>query len=231
MRRSRGPVFTKRPRGGARRWLRPALLLILLFGLAWAAGLIWFVDHLPDADIAAAGDPLSGLAHTEAAVVLTGGGGRLQTGLDLLSDGHADKLFVSGVYRGTELEELLHHVQRVPDDLDCCLELGYAAANTRGNAAETAAWMRRERLRSLRLVTAHYHLPRSLLEFRMALPETRIETLAVAPPDMPQPSLWPPGWRTVLLASEYSKYLLTAARYALTAGSLPDGLLAGGAAR
>ena len=39
---------------------------------------------------------------------------------------------------------------------------------------ETAAWMRSEGYRSLRLVTAGYHMRRSLFEFARAMPEMRI---------------------------------------------------------
>src|SRR3546814_11467635 len=56
----------------------------------------------------------------------------------------------------------------------CSSDLGYEADNTRGNAVETAAWMKDQGFTSLRLVTATYHMPRSLLEFRRLMPDIEI---------------------------------------------------------
>src|SRR3546814_14678895 len=56
----------------------------------------------------------------------------------------------------------------------CSSDLGYEADNTRGNAVETAAWMKDQDFTSLRLVTATYHMPRSLLEFRRPMPDIEI---------------------------------------------------------
>src|SRR3546814_8190635 len=86
---------------------------------------------------------------TDAIIVLTGGSERLPTGLDLLSRDRADKLFVSGVYAGVEVAELLRLSRQSPQELACCIVLGYAANDTRGNAVETAEWMRAEGYKSL----------------------------------------------------------------------------------
>ena len=86
-------------------------------------------------------------------MVLTGGSKRMAEGFRLLAADRAEKLFVSGVYQGVEVAQLLELAQRDPGELDCCVVLGYAADDTRGNAAETAAWMREEGFASLRLVT------------------------------------------------------------------------------
>ena len=92
---------------------------------------------------------------------------------------------------------------------------GYAADNTLGNAAETAAWMEAEGLHCLRLVTADYHMPRSLLEFRSAMPEIEI----VANPSFPTACRAKPGGAgpepATLLISEYDKYLVALLRIAV----------------
>src|SRR5207245_2185250 len=111
---------------------------------------------------------------TDAVVVLTGGSLRVRSGLELLAEGKAKKLFISGVYPATDAAALLRAEHQSSAQLDCCIVLGHSADNTLGNALETAAWMRRERFHSLRLVTAAYHMPRSLLEFRRAMPDIRI---------------------------------------------------------
>ncbi|SME91680.1 Uncharacterized SAM-binding protein YcdF, DUF218 family [Tistlia consotensis] len=155
---------------------------------------------------------------TDAIVVLTGGSERIKVGFELLAAGAARKLFVSGVYRGVEVSELLRLSQGAPDELACCIALGYDAEDTHGNAREAAEWMRKEGLTSLRLVTGAYHMPRSLLEFRRALPEARI---------LPHP-VFPEGFRehwwfsprsALLLMTEYVKYLA-----ALVVGLVPGGM-------
>ena len=50
----------------------------------------------------------------------------------------------------------------------------YAATSTMGNAIETADWIKKSGFNSIILVTANYHMPRSLMLFRHIMPEIRI---------------------------------------------------------
>ncbi len=177
---------------------------------AWLAGLFWFAAGLP----IAVAEPAR---ETDAIVVLTGGSGRVRQGLALLAEKRARKLFISGVYRGVDVKQLLRVSQQSPGDLDCCIALGYEADSTRGNAHETASWMREQGLRSLRLVTSAYHMPRSLLEFRRAMPGGEIVPHPVLPQDARQRGRWPGSLRVII--SEYTKYLIALARGALTGGA------------
>jgi uncharacterized SAM-binding protein YcdF (DUF218 family) len=181
--------------------------LLFVFGvvlLAWMIGLIWFSAMLP----AAVRDPAR---ETDAIVVLTGGSGRVTQGLELLAKGRAKKLFVSGVYRGVDVQELLRVTQQSPENLVCCIALGYQADNTRGNAVETASWMREQNLSSLRLVTSAYHMPRSLIEFHRVMPDIEIVPHPVFPEDFDKRGWWrSPGGPFVIL-TEYTKYLVALA--------------------
>ena len=194
---------------GWRRWARWGGGL----ALCWLAGLIWFAETIPR-ESPPPGSP-EAERRTDAIVVLTGGSERLAAGLELLSAGKAGKLFVSGVYHGVDVRELLRVTRLKPVEAECCIVLGYAADNTIGNAAETAAWMRAEHFTSLRLVTANYHLRRSLLEFRMAMPEAEIIAHPVIPPVVRVSDWW--LWRrtTGLIVTEYNKYLVALCRAAL----------------
>jgi hypothetical protein len=71
--------------------------------------------------------------------------------------------------------------------MECCVTLGFAALDTRGNARETARWMERQGLRSLRLVTSDWHMHRAALELENQLP-ARIGVLRDAV--RTEPSLW-----------------------------------------
>jgi uncharacterized SAM-binding protein YcdF (DUF218 family) len=192
----------------------PRLILSLLGGVAllWLAGLVWFADTMPS-EVA---DPSS---PTDAIVVLTGGSQRFDAGLELLAAGKAKKLFVSGVHHGVEIADLLHLAHRAADaapfgELACCIVLGHAADSTIGNALETAAWMRSEGYHSLRLVTAGYHMRRSLFEFARAMPEMRIIANPVFPEQV-KADWWAWPGTAALIVGEYDKYLAARLRAAL----------------
>ena len=191
-------------------WARRAALASALVLGAWIAGLFWYAGRIP------APGPADTTV-TDAIAVPTGGSGRLQAGLDLLAAGRAAKLFVSGVYRGVEVAELLRHSANAPDRLRCCVTLGYSADNTAGNARETAEWMAREGYGSLRLVTASYHMPRSLLEFRRAMPGVTIIAHPVFPGHVKQGDWWRWPGTARLIVGEYNKYLLALVSHAFAA--------------
>lgn len=115
-----------------------------------------------------------------------------------------------------DIAQLLRLSRQVPDEVECCIVLGYSAGNTRGNAAETAAWMAAENFRSLRLVTANYHMPRSLLEFTRAMSGLTIVPHPVFPDGFKRRDWWRWPGTTHLVASEYTKYLVALARHFAT---------------
>jgi uncharacterized SAM-binding protein YcdF (DUF218 family) len=186
--------------------LRVAAAVLLSAAALWLAGLIWFAEQIPRSS---GTDP----GPTDAIVVLTGGSERIVTGVGLLDRGVARKLLVSGVHQGVDRNDLLRLLELPPGHLECCIVLGYAAGDTIGNAAETAAWMRAEGYRSLRLVTANYHMRRSLLEFQMTMPDIRIVPHPVVPDTVRLDGWW--QWRgtATLIVGEYNKFLVTSARY------------------
>ncbi len=174
--------------------------VVLVAVTLWGSGFLVFIRIIPRAA------PQPGAA-TDAAVVLTGGSLRLEAGLAMLAEGRVRKLFVSGVHRGVDVKELLRISRHSPESLDCCIALGYTADNTRGNARETAAWMMRERFGSLRLVTASYHMPRSLQEFRAVMPDLTIVPHPVFPAHIRLGDWWRWPGTALLLAGEYNKLL------------------------
>jgi uncharacterized SAM-binding protein YcdF (DUF218 family) len=178
----------------------------LFLALAWLGGFIWFAADMPDS-------VADGETPTDAIVVLTGGTERLGAGLALLRQKMGRKLFVSGVYRGVDVAELLRLSRQKPEEVECCIVLGHAADNTLGNAVETAAWMRAEGFRSMRLVTANYHMRRSLLEFHQAMPEVEILPHPVFPDTVKQTQWWKWPGTAHLIATEYTKYLGAVARH------------------
>ncbi len=177
--------------------------LAILAAFLWLAGFFWFTATLPA--------PTSLLpSGIDAIVVLTGGSDRIPAGLELLDGGHAGKLFISGVYRGVEVHEILMLARKDQGRFSQSVTLGYEAGNTRENATEAAAWLRKDNARSFFLVTSSYHMRRAMLEFRLTLPgNIRIIPHAVAPAVLSTEGWWRKGHLLGLMAAEYTKYLLT----------------------
>ena len=112
--------------------------------------------------------------HTDGIVALTGGAGRVELALHLLADGQADKLLLSGIGGGSDLATLGRLAGIDTARFADRITLGRYAASTRGNGVETAAWAEQNRIRTLIVVTAAYHMPRALAELRQALPDVRL---------------------------------------------------------
>ena len=149
---------------------------------------------------------------TDAIVVLTGGSSRLEEGLTLLARRRAKKLFISGVYRGVDVSRLLTLFQGNPKELVCCVKLGYTAVSTQGNAIETKVWVNNEGYSSIRLVTASYHMPRSIKEFNHQMPNVIIIPHPVFPKQFKRDNWWRwPGTASLIL-TEYFKYLISSLR-------------------
>lgn len=157
--------------------------------ILWLIGFVLFVGLLPRPAGAEASDGI---------IVLTGGPGRIERGLALLGQGRARKMLVSGVDMTVKPREFAAQYRVPPRILACCVELGQEAVDTRSNGAESADWVKRNRYRSVRLVTTDWHMRRARLELDQALPAN----IAIRPDAVrSEPNL------TVLL-KEYHKYLL-----------------------
>ena len=182
------------------------LVLVVLFILGlWAIGLSRYVGDIPKV-------VEDKTTRTDAIVVLTGGSGRLTVGLNLLSKDLADLMFVSGVYRGLDVRKLLEVVHHDASKLETRINIGNAI-NTRENAEETTNWVAEKNLRSLRLVTAAYHMPRSLLEFRNRMPGIKIIANPVFPKHVKHSEWWAWPGTAILMASEFNKYLMAWVRH------------------
>lgn len=139
--------------------IRRALSLVLLI---WLLGFLWFAAALPQ--------PLEP-AETDAIIVPTGGAGRIARGLELLEAEKADALLVTGVDREVRPEEFAAEYDVPMELMECCVTLGFAAVDTRSNAAEAAQWVRENEVRSLRLVTTDWHMRRAAAELSHELPD------------------------------------------------------------
>ncbi len=175
--------------------------------LVWIYGLFTFADIIPTS----VREPE---LNTDAIVVLTGGSGRLESGLNLLKAGKADMMFVSGVYQGIDVNHLLKLFREDTNQLASMVEIGNAT-DTRGNAAETAQWAKGREIHSIRLVTAAYHMPRSILELQYSMPNVQLVSNPVFP-DHVKAQWWRWPGTALLVIKEYNKYLLVWLRHFVT---------------
>ena len=188
-------------------WWRALPVLLLAIGIAYAIGLVGFARAIPRE----VEDPDS---TTDAIVVLTGGSLRLTAGFHLFTEHRAPLLFVSGVNREVEAASLPALVGADKEALACCVTLGHAAGDTIGNAEETAAWAAEHQIHSIRLVTAAYHMPRSLLEFHRLMPDVTILPHPVFPTGFDRDRWWSAA-SISLVAGEYTKYLGARLRHSI----------------
>ena len=175
-----------------------------MIAMLWLGGFLRFVAEVSSLHETSVSPELE---FVDGLVVLTGGSERVLTGIRLLEAGAGKKLFISGVHKKLTLEKVLG-MQNVPADLrGCCIILGYQAESTAGNAEETRDWMVSEGYKSLRLVTANYHMPRSLLLFHAAMPDVSIIPQPVVPDNVKLAEWWRYAGTIELLMTEYDKYL------------------------
>ena len=107
---------------------------------------------------------------TDVVVVPTGSGGRIARGLEVLRDGDAKRMLVTGVDPEVTNGEFVAQFKVSRKLLNCCITLGHQASDTRGNATETVAWTRKVKAESVRLVTSDWHMRRASMELRRVMP-------------------------------------------------------------
>jgi uncharacterized SAM-binding protein YcdF (DUF218 family) len=183
----------------------------LVLALIWAAGLFAFAARVERSTPAAYPPPADGI------VALTGANSteRITAAVDLLAENRGKRVLISGVNREVSREQIRRLANAARRLYDCCVDLGFTAADTVGNARETADWAKAMRYDSLIIVTADYHLPRAMLELRAAMPDLKLTPYAVATPSLNARRWWRGPRSARLMVVEYSKYLAILVREAV----------------
>ena len=162
-----------------------------LVALLYALGFILFTVTL--------GKPAArDSARTDAAVVVTGGKGRIEHGIQVLKAGQTGRLLVAGADPAVTKQDLVRRLGGSARLVNCCVDLGSESVDTRSNAEEASRWLARHRYRSFRLITSDWHMRRARYDFRQVLGDKfRIVPDAVRT----EP-------RFLTLFGEYNKYVL-----------------------
>lgn len=133
--------------------------------IAWALGFVWFAAVLPQ--------PI-GAGRSDAAVVLTGGDGRIQRALEVLGRGWVQRVLVAGVDSEVRPREFAAEYEVTGRTMACCITLDQVSVDTRTNAREAAAWIAANKVRSVRLITSDWHMRRAAWELAQAAPDVEI---------------------------------------------------------
>ena len=134
----------------------------------------------------------------DAAVVLTGGAGRIEHAVKVLGRGGVKRVLVAGADPAVTKKDIARRVKKRARLVRCCVDLGSESVDTRSNAEEAGRWLERHKYRSVLLITSDWHMRRARYEFKKVLGDKyRLVTDAVATE---------PGF--VTLFGEYNKYVL-----------------------
>jgi uncharacterized SAM-binding protein YcdF (DUF218 family) len=182
------------------RWL---LYISLLIGIVYlAVDFHRYISAITKTSVA--------LPHpADVAVVLTGGKGRVDMGVTLLLMGKAKHLYISGVDDSVKRVELLETFQSLKQFDSCCLTLGYEAKSTAGNASEISRWLTRKGYTHVLVVTANYHMPRSMLLLGQELPNVHFYPWPIVADDLDTDAWWQAPYSRNVLLTEYGKYLIS----------------------
>ncbi|MGH7026537.1 YdcF family protein [Brevundimonas sp.] len=183
------------------------MTLIAVVALMWLVGLFAFAERVRG--LTPAPEP----ARADAIVALTGPSAeRVNAAIRLLEQDKGRRVLISGVNRDVRRQELRALTPGSSKLFNCCVDLGFEAENTVGNAQEIAAWARSKDYDSLIVVTSDYHMPRSLLEIRGAAPGVKLTPYAVSTPSLDNSRWWRAAVTARRMTLEYMKYLAVLGR-------------------
>ena len=203
-----------------------AILAACVLVLAvFIAGTQQFAHRIRVAAAEAPGQALeTGREGNLAVVVVTGSAGRIEAGFRLMQDHGATVMLISGTGEGVSKDDILSIAagtqpwkrDALAELLECCVDLGSEATNTRENAGETVAWVRENAIGRIILVTADFHMPRALVEFRRLAPELPVQPYPVPTAGLGLDEAGNTQWwlgrnRILTVTLEYGKYLASLA--------------------
>lgn len=199
------PASVSPRRGPIRRVLRWTGFACLLIAALIFGGFLRFADSVTTLKPPA--EPKA-----DAIIVLTGGYQRIDQAVELLQKGAGKRLLISGAHPSTTPTQIRRMTQGSADLFSCCVDIGYDAIDTIGNAEEASNWIHARGYKSILVVTNNYHMPRSLAELAYVDPEIDFIPYPVVNSDLKTRNWFTdPNALRVMLA-EYAKVLLASAR-------------------
>ncbi len=174
---------------------RVRFLTVLLPLFFWILGFAWGLHHIYH--FPAPSETISAI------IVLTGGQERIKKGISLLDRNPQAPFLISGVHTIKHLNEVAKYA-----DHQNHIDIGFEATTTAQNAQEVKEWNTRKKNRVIHVVTSHYHMDRSLLELRHAMPKTKFIPYIIISHQFRE-LRWLSRPRNLhLLFKEYNKFLI-----------------------
>jgi uncharacterized SAM-binding protein YcdF (DUF218 family) len=197
--------LAKPARSPLRHLARGAVLFALAALAVLGSGFVWFVWHVPATEVALD-------RNADGIVVMTGGASRISDAIELLAAGHGKRLLISGVNPTTSSAEIARKNPRHEALVACCVDLDHSAINTVGNAIETRRWARGRGFTSLIVVTSAYHMPRTMAELELQMPDVALVPFPVVTEKLRNEPWWASGPTARLILSEYAKFVVSQLR-------------------
>lgn len=147
--------------------------IVTFFLVITFVSLTWWIVYLFSVFPKYHHNPSNSQLNNSVIVVLTGGKGRFESGLDLLKRSNNGKMFVSGVYPKIDMKKKYLLNKNDEKYFDCCIFYGLKAKNTIGNVNEVKEWLNNHHSDVIYLISSYYHLPRTKLVFEKELPELK----------------------------------------------------------
>lgn len=195
-RRKRSGLLSRR--SPLRRFGRWVIFCCLVLIAVFCGGFLWFVNEVtslraPDG------------VKADAIVVLTGGYQRIDQAVGLLRDGAGKRLLISGAHPSATPTQIRKTTQVSASLFACCVDIGYDAIDTIGNANEIVRWIHDHDYRSVLVVTNNYHMLRSLHELRRRDAETDFIPYPVINSDLARKAWFTDPDALRIMLGEYGK--------------------------
>jgi len=140
----------------------------------------------------------------DAIIVLAGGFGRIDKGIELLRNRRADYLIIMGADKDANLESIFFKKDIRLYKKRIILEK--QSTNTYENAVETKKIVEKMGIKSIILLTSYYHMKRASYIFSRVLPSgVSIKLHPVSTPNFDE-TIWWKGRGAVLLTMEFFKF-------------------------
>jgi len=190
--------------------MRKLFYFCLILLVAFFFGLVGFVDTINKYK-----QPRLVLA--DVAVVLTGGAGRIEKGIEILNKNKVKKLFISGVHKSVVVKKLLNVVKDNSFNQynKSNIILGYQAKTTFDNGIEVANFIKNNNYKSIYLITSKFHMPRSMYEVRHRLPNVKIIPYPINNNNIKIKNWYSYSGTLFILTFEYLKTLLVILRISI----------------
>lgn len=176
-----------------------ATISVFAFIILWLGGFMAFHQMIRSY-------PINLTTKTDAIVALTGGRNRISEAVKLYNQGMGDTLIISGVARNVKLQQIEKENKTSVNHMPNHVILGDEARNTIENAIEVNEAIKRHGIRSVRLVTSYYHMPRSEQELLAQNHDLLIVRHPVYSKNVS--AKWWKKWNSFyLIAGEYNKFV------------------------